>query len=354
MRAKNIAIVIKNFAKGGAEKQSFILADLLSDYYSIHYIVFNGENLNGNSIEFLENNPHVSLCLLKGNRFRKIKTLSDYLKENKIESIFSYLTGANFYAALAGRIANVPKIYPGLRNTQLPYPKLLSDRFITNNISTVAIANSYKAKEVFIKKGFKKDKVQVITNAYPNPASYRERVSKEIIDIISVGRFVDQKDYFTALQAIAEVRKKQNNIRFHIVGYGYRETDIRRWIKELNLEDIVSIYINPPNIPELLNNADIYLSTSLFEGTSNSIMEAMDTSLPIVATKVGDNDHLIEEGLSGYLLPCKDVIGISEKLSVLVADYSLRLRMGQQGNNILRTKFSVQTFVDQYQSLLNN
>lgn len=72
------------------------------------------------------------------------------------------------------------------------------------------------------------------------------------------------------------------------------ETQVRKWIRQYVIDDITTIYINPNNIAELLDQADIYISTSLFEGTSNSIMEAMNADLPIVATNVGDNGQLVQ------------------------------------------------------------
>lgn len=85
------------------------------------------------------------------------------------------------------------------------------------------------------------------------------------------------------------------------MGYGSLEAQIREWIKQYGIDDITTVYINPNNIAELLDQANIYISTSLFEGTSNSIMEAMNADLPIVATNVGDNGQLVQNRENGFL-----------------------------------------------------
>ena len=72
-------------------------------------------------------------------------------------------------------------------------------------------------------------------------------------------------------------------------------------ISLLDLEKEVTILINPPNIHDILKSCDIYLSTSLFEGLSNSIMEAMSTGLPVIATDVGDNRYLLRMDTTGIL-----------------------------------------------------
>ena len=62
------------------------------------------------------------------------------------------------------------------------------------------------------------------------------------------------------------------------------EAQIREWVELYGIKDRTDIHIKPNNVSELERNADIYISTSLFEGTSNSIMEALNWSLPVVAT----------------------------------------------------------------------
>ena len=102
-----------------------------------------------------------------------------------------------------------------------------------------------------------------------------------------------------------------------------------------------------------LPGADIYLSTSLFEGTSNSIMEAMNAGLPVVATKVGDNARLVHDGVNGFLCLPRDAPALAEKLSLLLASPDLRDRMGGESTRILADDFSADAFLRAYQSLVD-
>ena len=97
--------------------------------------------------------------------------------------------------------------------------------------------------------------------------------------------------------------------------------------------------------------ADIYLSTSLFEGTSNSIMEAMNWSIPVVATNVGDNNQLIKDSWNGYLISIGDYKRLSEHLLKLLHDDKLRIEMGIRGNERLHN-YSVERFVENYSKVL--
>ena len=109
--------------------------------------------------------------------------------------------------------------------------------------------------------------------------------------------------------------EKLNELESYGIGFGKLEQEIRRWVKEEGITDITNILINPDDISGYLSKADIYLSTSLFEGTSNSIMEGMNADLPIIATNVGDNAYLVEEGKNGHLTEKKDIDALIEERS---------------------------------------
>ena len=111
--------------------------------------------------------------------------------------------------------------------------------------------------------------------------------------------------------------------------------------------------INPSNIPDILTDCDIYLSTSLFEGLSNSIMEAMVAGLPIIATDVGDNRYLVQDEFNGFLVPCKDVNKIVEKLEILSESKILRSDFGNRSRNKIKDNFSQEKLLENYLNLLS-
>lgn len=348
-----IAIFVKNLTSGGAEKQSVLLAKALSDCYDVHYIIFNGEKIHQKYMDMLTEDSKIHIRYFIGGHNARYIEFVKYLAQNNIKVIFSYLTAANFYACMAGKKIKA-KVFTGLRNAELPVLKCIADRMLTNMFAEMAISNSYSGKVNFVSKGFKKSKITVIPNCFENIKPYTEKIEKETLHIITVGRFVPQKDYETAIHAIAELKKKCRRIAFDIVGYGEQENKIREWLKEYMIDDITSVYINPNNISQLLDIADIYLSTSLFEGTSNSIMEAMNADLPIVATNVGDNGRLVKNETNGFLCEKKDYSDIADKLGILVNDNILRLKMGKESKELLKTEYSVDKFRQSYINLLES
>lgn len=348
----NIAIVIPTIEAGGAEKQAVILARCLSSSHQVFFYLFFGNfPKEQKHIDVLEASG-VKYFSLVGSTREKIRALTKSLVDNSIQVAFNYLTMCDGAGCYAERKAGVKYIYNGIRNAHLSLWKELIECYCNNHWATGTIFNSYSAEKFFAKRGFKKDKLIVIPNSFPEIAPVVERSDKETKTIITVGRFDSQKDYETSIKTIAAVRKNNPSIRYRIVGYGALESNIRKWVTQYGLQDITEIYINPSNIPELLQSADVFLTTSLYEGTSNAVMEALNASLPVVCTDVGDNDYLIKDGQSGFVHSVGDVSALSESLIKLISNYGMRLVFGHVANQILRDNYSVEVFASRYNELL--
>lgn len=346
---KRIAIIVNSLQSGGAEKQSVILHNALNQQNECYYIVLHGNLIEDKMLRMLENKTNI--LFLNGNIFNKLIDLYKFLKVKQISYIFTYLTKPNLIGSIVGRISGVKYIYGSIRNAKLPKWKFIIEKISSNYFCTKMIFNNYSGEVNLKNRGLKN--TIVIPNCFPNIDEPIKRLYKESLIIITVGRFVAQKDYSTALKSIALLQKTYKNIRFQIVGYGELEDKIRTEISLLELNDYVEIFINPPNIPNLLNNADIYLSTSLFEGTSNSIMEAMNASLPIVATNVGDNYYLIENNKNGFLHKIGDCNAIANSLCFLIENYEERISFGEKSNKILKNDYSFDKFKKRYYKLLD-
>lgn len=350
--SKNIAILIPTINAGGAEKQASLLASLLSKKYKVCVILYSGEaKTNEANVKRLEE-ANINVIKLVGNTLSKINKLKSILKENNIDCLFNYLTKPNFIGPIAAKKAGVARIYNGIRNSRIDWWKLILERFAHNRYATGTIYNCYSGEEYFSSKGLKKDKAIVIPNCFPNIADPITREDKEIKHIVTVGRFVPQKDYKTIIRTITELKDLRKDFVMDIIGYGEEEQNIRMWIKEFDVEKYINIYIRPNNVQDIVRDADIYLSTSLFEGTSNSIMEALNWSLPVVATNVGDNDHLVIDGKNGYLHPIGDASGMAQSLSSLLDSVKLRNRFGYESNQNLRNNYSVDIFEERYLKLI--
>lgn len=345
-----IAILIPTLKKGGAEKQAVLLGNALADTHKVHlFVLFPEAGLEKELMDLYAPGPE-NITMFSGSSMSRLRELYRRLRAIKADTMFCYLTYPDFWGPIVGRMAGVKHIYQGLRNASLPTAKLMLEK-IGNVLATGAVVNNYAGMDVFGRKGIRR--MTVIPNCYLNPKAAVERPMRETVRVVSVARFVAQKDYETAIAAFARAHAAVPSLRYLIIGHGELEQQIREWIKAYGVEDCVEMIINPKNIPSFLADSDIYLSTSLFEGTSNSIMEAMDASLPVVATDVGDNARLVDNEKSGFVVPAKDVDAISSAIVRLAESHDLRVRMGREGNCILHREYSMQAFRQNYLKLLS-
>lgn len=105
------------------------------------------------------------------------------------------------------------------------------------------------------------------------------------------------------------------------------------------------------NIPELLAQASMFVLPSLSEGVSLSLLEAMATGLPVVATRVGGNVEVVQDGQTGLLVPVRDASRLASAIIRLAGDPEYSRQIGAAGRCRVETTFNVRTMVGAYQQL---
>jgi glycosyltransferase involved in cell wall biosynthesis len=201
----HIAIICKTFLKGGAEKQALILTKLLVDK-GIDVILINwyGEKVDQRNLKFISDNS-IRYYPMSGSYLKKLKKFQKIIQVDEISIIISYLTLANFVSGVSKILNRNIITIGGIRNERLPFYKFLFEKLIHNYLNDATVFNNYSAKEKFERRGFNPNKIFVIQNAIelknPQPDS---KISNGEIKIITVGRFVRQKDYELSLIHISE------------------------------------------------------------------------------------------------------------------------------------------------------
>ncbi|MFW5872907.1 MAG: glycosyltransferase [bacterium] len=350
-----VYILTNTLKNGGAEKQAVLLAKSLMERFDTKIIVYYGDQYDQKLINIVKS-YNIPVCYLHGNIFTKLFKIYNIIKINKESFLFSYLYTTNVINAVLGKIARVKFCVGGIRNAKLKPRKVFFQKFIHNNILCCSIVNNHKALFELKYYGFDLNKTYFIPNCIEISRPLFDRKNTILsIQILTVARFVDQKDYPTALSTIkklSQILLQACNFKYVIVGHGELEQEVRNTIKDHNLESIVQVIINPDDLTDYFLESDIYLSTSIFEGTSNTIMEAMSYSLPVVATNVGDNDRLVIDGQTGFLTPVKDVGTLADRLEELILSPEKRNQMGATGYQHLKENYSVDKFQQRYFELI--
>ena len=163
-----------------------------------------------------------------------------------------------------------------------------------------------------------------------------------------VSRLDPIKDHPTIFKAFHELKKSNPDHRLLVIGDGPE----RQRLGRLATEGIHLLGLRT-DIPEFLHCFDIFVLSSINEGISNTILEAMASGLPVVATKVGGNPELVLDGITGILVRPGDVQGFVSAISGYLEDTNLRDSHGAAGRAHACSHFSIEAMVQSYENVYN-
>jgi glycosyltransferase involved in cell wall biosynthesis len=156
--------------------------------------------------------------------------------------------------------------------------------------------------------------------------------------VLYLGRLTFEKRVDHLLHIWPEIRTVFPQAQLLIVGSGPEESRLRA--QSVSIPGVV--FTGQTNDAlRYLQAADLFVLPSATEGLSNSLLEALSTGLPVLATSVGGTPDVISHGVNGYLIPPEDLPALKSGLMELLADATLRTRLGSQGRERMCTDFSL-------------
>jgi glycosyltransferase involved in cell wall biosynthesis len=261
----------------------------------------------------------------------------------------------HLFGSLAGRLLGVPAIVHTKHGRNYP------DRFRAVSVNRLASALTHTIVPVSDDaacvarqaEGVAPRKLTVIRNGidlekFPLPAPRGAATGKHAIHVARLNPVKDQK---TLLQAIRFVVRVEPNFRLDLVGDGPAATELLALRDELSLGDCVHFLGYRQDVSSLLAGADLFLLSSLKEGISLTLLEAMATGLPIVATDVGGNREVVAHGETGLLVPPRSPEALAGAILSLIQDPNRARAMGTAGRRRVEDHFDLRQVVATYEEL---
>jgi sugar transferase (PEP-CTERM/EpsH1 system associated) len=168
----------------------------------------------------------------------------------------------------------------------------------------------------------------------------------------SVGRMADVKNYLGLVEAflllLKEMPAAHERLRLLIIGEGSTRRRCIERMREAGVEGLAWFPGERNDIPDLMRSMDLFVLPSLGEGISNTILEAMSTGLPVVATRVGGNAELVEEGVTGMLVPSGSVTALAAAVQEYYRNPELLIKHGRAARKQVETRFSMEAMMSGY------
>lgn len=174
----------------------------------------------------------------------------------------------------------------------------------------------------------------------------------------TIGRMQAVKDQLTLVRAFIHFLDLESSarerIRLVMVGDGPLRREAQQLLRSVHAEHLAWLPGERADIPEITRTMDVFVLPSLAEGVSNTILEAMASGLPVVATRVGGNPELVIEGQTGMLVPPADPVAMANAIGRYLADPEKRIRHGRAGRKRVEERFSMEAMVNGYLSVYDS
>ena len=351
--------LIDTTGPGGAETVFIELADHLRERGHDSTVVIRGEGWVADELRRRGLEPILLPC--RGSfELGFLRSLKKLIEDRGIELIQSHLLGSNVYAALAGLWTRTPVVatYHGMVDIS-PNERFrrLKKWVMRRGIDRYVVVSQRLLSVIENNDLLQRDQTRVIYNGVDVAAleSKRKRHSDDgSIRIGSLGNIRPAKAYDRLLEAARIVIDQRPEVRFVIAGEGkgrslYRRLEQQR--RDLGLQDKVEFFGFVEDIPGFLSRLDLFLLTSSSEGFSIATIEAMAAGLPVVATRCGGPEEIIEDGVDGRLVEANDPSAIAGGLLELIDNPERARALAEKGQAKARETFGMDRMIQRYEDL---
>src|SRR5439155_7565227 len=295
---------------------------------------------------------------------------AQYIKRNQIHIVHTYGFYTNIFAIPAARLAGAPVVVASIRDTggYLTRTPIVVQKLLCRP-SDCIVVNAEAIRQWLIVEGYDPDKVTVIRNGIdvsrftPNTRGSRPRqqlgLPKRTPVIAVLARLVPFKGIQYFLEAAALVASRVREARFLVIGdtqlgddgTEYRQ-ELERCADRLGLSQRLVFTGFRLDVPELLSEVAVsVLPCVSSEGLSNTLLESMAAGVPVVATRVGGNPEVVEEGVTGLLVPPRDPQALASGICRLLENPELGSRFGRAGRQRVAQHFSLERMVRETETL---
>ena len=284
----------------------------------------------------------------------QIARLGRFLRRNRFDVAHMHDLWSNLMGIPAAWLARVPVIISSRRDlAHLAWytPRRRKILRYLQSLSSAVLVNSGQIREQLVREdGFRWESIRVVHNGidldrFSRFVPERERPFPGLENctlIACTGNMhSDIKGHPTLIEAAQHICPKFPQVKFVLIGDGERRTEFESKVSEAGLQPNFLFLGSRQNVSEILACCDMAVLPSQAEGFSNALLEYMAMGLPTVATDVGGNSEVIENGLNGLLVKPNDPATLADAISSLLADPHFASQLGAAAQERVRRHFDL-------------
>jgi len=364
----HVLLVLDQFPEtlGGGERIALRLAQLLPHYgYRASILTF---SIHPRCPIASEATCPIYLLPLSrtydANAVRAAFALRNFLEREQIRLVQTFFESSDLWAGFVVKVFSKAKLIWSRRDMGILRTRkhILGYRWMSRFPDAVFAVSEQVRQQCILTDGIEPDRAFTIYNgldlsrwmSVPRPDA-----SKKVASVTAVGNIRRVKGHDLFIRAAAQIVKRIEDVQFSIAGAvlepQYFE-ELQSLVEELHLTSHFRFLGGEADLPQLLRDSQIFVLPSRSEGFSNAIIEAMASSLPVVATRVGGNGEAVADGVSGYLVPPEDVDALASAIERLLIDPLKAIKMGAAGRQLVVERFTadamMKSITERYKLLL--
>ena len=315
------------------------------------------KDIEDSGIKIREFNFEGGLNLLSVNK------LASELRKERFDivhshGLFPFMWGepAAILAGVPARIVHCQNVYDDVFGKNRLKFRIFA--YFTKKI--IAVSEAVK-RSLINHVGIDPDKVVVIYNSSADMSAQDTRIRGAMRQALglgdsfvigSIGRVEKHKGHSFLIEAISKCKESGADYRAIIAGDGPERENLKSEIHRLGLDDAVIMPGWRRDITGLLSTMDVFIQPSLLqEGLPLALAEAASAGLPLIATPIGGNPEIVEDGVNGFIVPAGDPGALAEKIRYLMENSREAARMGENSKKLWMEKFTLTRMIDEIDSL---
>jgi glycosyltransferase involved in cell wall biosynthesis len=288
--------------------------------------------------------------------WRQARWLSGYLKSQAIQIVHTFDYPLTCYATPVARLAGVPAVLSSQRSSRDLIPPFYRQLVRTTDLIVDGIVVNCRAvaNELLRNEDVARRQIYLCYNGIDASAFAVDRQSQPTDRTVVIGTVCvlrPEKNVELLVEAFSLLHRIHRNTKLLIVGSGPDEENVRRAIERCDIRCSVELRHAQSDVASTLKEINIFVLPSTSEALSNALMEAMASGCAVVASDVGGNPELVENGATGLLFRSGDLRGLTGAISGLLDSPESRERLGRTARLRIETEFSMRSSVEQMEAI---